>query len=339
MAAVFAVLVLLGVAGGAYALDSSRSDQIAPGVTIGGVDVGGMTANEARRAVRKQLVEPLNKPVVVKFDGVKYKLSADKLKLRSDIPASVEAALEASQEGSLPARVWRHLTGGEVDRAIEPQVRYDEDAVDEFIAQVAAEVNRDPVNATVEATGSSIDPVPSQPGRALREDDLRTEIAAAIQSPSHRTVKAKVDKVKPEVTTKELAKQYPVYLTVDRANFTLKLWKNLKLVKTYKVAIGAQGYDTPTGLYHIQNKAVNPDWHVPNSDWAGKLAGKVIPGGAPNNPLKARWLGIYDGAGIHGTDDVASLGSAASHGCVRMAVEDVIELYDQVPVGTPIYIG
>ena len=50
-------------------------------------------------------------------------------------------------------------------------------------------------------------------------------------------------------------------------------------------------------------------------------------------------MGIYDGAGIHGTDDVGSLGRAASHGCVRMAVPDVIELYDQVDVGTPIYIG
>jgi lipoprotein-anchoring transpeptidase ErfK/SrfK len=339
IAAVFAVLVLLAVAGGAYALDNSRSDQIAEGVTIGGVDVGGMTAQEARRAVRRQLVEPLDKPVVVTYDGVKYKLGADKLNVRSDVPASVEAALEASQEGSLPARVWRHLTGGELDRAIQPAVRYDEDAVEEFIAKVAAEINREPQNASVEATGSSIDPVPSKPGRALREDELRTELTAAIESPSHRTVEAQVDKVKPEVTTKELAKEYPVYLTVDRANFTLKLWKKLKLVKTYKVAIGAQGYDTPTGLYHIQNKAVDPAWHVPNSDWAGDLAGKVIPGGAPNNPLKARWLGIYDGAGIHGTDDVASLGSAASHGCVRMAVPDVIELYDQVPVGTPIYIG
>ena len=50
-------------------------------------------------------------------------------------------------------------------------------------------------------------------------------------------------------------------------------------------------------------------------------------------------MGIYAGAGIHGTDDVGSLGTAASHGCVRMSVPDVIELYDQVDVGTPIYIG
>jgi len=56
------------------------------------------------------------------------------------------------------------------------------------------------------------------------------------------------------------------------------------------------------------------------------------------DPLKARWMG-FNGAGIHGTDDVGSLGSAASHGCIRMAIPDVIELYDQVPVGAPIYIA
>jgi lipoprotein-anchoring transpeptidase ErfK/SrfK len=84
---------------------------------------------------------------------------------------------------------------------------------------------------------------------------------------------------------------------------------------------------------------VNAAWTVPNSPWAGDQAGQVIPGGSPENPLKARWMGIFAGAGIHGTDQTGSLGSAASHGCVRMAIPDVIELYDQVPVKTPIYIG
>ena len=65
----------------------------------------------------------------------------------------------------------------------------------------------------------------------------------------------------------------------------------------------------------------------------------MIPGGAPENPLKARWLGIYAGAGIHGTDAVGSIGSAASHGCIRMRIPDVIELYDEVAVGTPVYIA
>ena len=83
---------------------------------------------------------------------------------------------------------------------------------------------------------------------------------------------------------------------------------------------------------------MDPVWNVPDSAWAGDLAGQTIPPG-PENPLKARWMGIFDGAGIHGTTDTASLGSAASHGCVRMAIPDVIDLYDRVDVGTPIYIG
>ena len=167
---------------------------------------------------------------------------------------------------------------------------------------------------------------------------LRNDVVKALEDPAQRTVKADVEKVKPEVTTSEVADKYPTYLVVDRSNFTLSLYDHLKLEKQYTVAIGAVGFDTPTGLYHIQDKQVDPVWNVPDSDWAGSLAGQTIPPG-PENPLKARWMGIYDGAGIHGTSDTASLGSAASHGCVRMSVPDVIDLYDRVDVGTPIYIG
>jgi lipoprotein-anchoring transpeptidase ErfK/SrfK len=127
---------------------------------------------------------------------------------------------------------------------------------------------------------------------------------------------------------------------VNRSNFSLTLYKELKLQKTYSVAIGALGFDTPAGLYHIQNKAVNPAWTMPNSSWVAPAdRGKVVPGGVAENPLKARWLGIYDGAGIHGTDATGSIGTAASHGCIRMLIPDVIELYDEVPVGAPIYIA
>ena len=107
--------------------------------------------------------------------------------------------------------------------------------------------------------------------------------------------------MKPKVTTGELAKKYPEVITVDRPAFKLRFFKDLRLKKTYKIAVGQVGLETPAGLYHVQNKAINPAWHVPDSAWAGKLAGKVIPGGVPENPLKARWMGIYDGAGIHGT--------------------------------------
>lgn len=334
-----AVVGLVALAGVAYAWDSSRSDEIAEGIEIGGIDVGGLTANEAEKLVTQELVKPLDKPLLVTYDDVRYQLNEEKLRIAADVEGMVDRALDESQEGGLPSRIWRYATGGEVDESISPKVTYDEAAVSEFIAKIAAAINREPVDASVEPASASIEPVPGQEGRTLREAELRDQLALAVQSPDHRSVEAEVDTVEPEVTTEELAAQYPVYLTVDRSSFQLKLWKDLKLAKTYTVAIGAVGFETPAGLYSIQSKAVDPAWNVPDSDWAGKLAGKVIPGGAANNPLKARWLGIYDGAGIHGTDDVASLGSAASHGCVRMAVADVIELYDQVPVGTPIYIG
>ena len=147
-----------------------------------------------------------------------------------------------------------------------------------------------------------------------------------------------MQKVKPQVTTDQLAQKYPTYLTIDRGNFQLRLWKNLKLVHTYTIAVGQQGLETPAGTYTIDDKQVNPSWHVPDSAWAGSLAGQVIPPG-PADPIKARWMGFFNGAGIHRTDEVSSLGTAASHGCVRMSIPDVIALYPQVPLGTPIYIG
>ena len=147
-----------------------------------------------------------------------------------------------------------------------------------------------------------------------------------------------MERVKPKVTTDQLAQQYPTFITIDRAAFQLRFWQNLKLVKTYTIAVGQAGLETPAGEYTIDDKQVNPSWHVPDSAWAGDLAGQVIPPG-PADPIKARWMGFYNGAGIHGTDEVSSLGTAASHGCVRMAIPDVEELYDQVPLGTPIYIG
>ena len=122
-------------------------------------------------------------------------------------------------------------------------------------------------------------------------------------------MKVKTTVVQPKVSTKQLAEKYPAVLIVNRGSLKLQLYKNLKLKKTYGIAVGQVGLDTPAGLYNIQNKAVNPAWHVPNSDWAGDLAGKVIPGDDPSNPIKARWMGIYDGVGVHGTSDDASIGS------------------------------
>jgi lipoprotein-anchoring transpeptidase ErfK/SrfK len=211
--------------------------------------------------------------------------------------------------------------------------------VHRFVEHVAKKVDRAPRDATVSASGDSLNVVPAENGRTLKQGRLQSSILTSLDNGGrNKQVNAHILVAKPKVSTDEVASKYPVYLTLDRAAFTLRLWEHLKLAKSYPVAVGQLGLETPAGLYHIENKQVNPSWSVPNSAWAGDLAGQVIPPG-PEDPLKARWLGIFDGAGIHGTDETWSIGQAVSHGCVRMTIPDVIELYPRVPVGTPIYIG
>ena len=332
------VLLLVGGAVGVYAYDSSRSDQIADGVSVGGVDVGGMTAGEARRVLRHDLASPLKDPVKVDAGGSTFKLSGEDAHVKADIDGMVEDAVAASREGDVLTRTVRDLTGSSSTAQLPSRVSYSKKAVAKLVDRVKSEVSRPAQDASVKPDGSGLQTVPSQKGVEVETDGLERQIAAALELPGgDREVEAETKTVKPEVTTDEVAKKYPTYLTVDRDSYQLRFYRDLKLADTYKIAVGRAGFDTPAGLYHIQNKAVDPAWSAP--DWAGSLAGKTIPGGAPNNPLKSRWLGIYDGAGIHGTDDVASLGTSASHGCIRMAIPEVEELYDKVPVNTPIYIS
>lgn len=136
------------------------------------------------------------------------------------------------------------------------------------------------------------------------------------------------------------------FLRVSRSHCKLQLWKRpagaieFSRYKTYDVAVGAEAFPTPLGMWLIHVKVKDPDWKMPDSAWvAEENRGKIIPGGDPANPLKARWLGITnDGVGIHGTDNVASISTRASHGCIRMTVPDVTELYDLVPLWSPIHI-
>jgi peptidoglycan hydrolase-like protein with peptidoglycan-binding domain len=109
---------------------------------------------------------------------------------------------------------------------------------------------------------------------------------------------------------------YSIY--IDTTNFTLTLNQNGSVINTYPVAVGAPSTPTPLGDWRIIQKTLNP-----------------------GGPFGTRWMKInvpWGGYGIHGTDNPSSIGTAASHGCVRMYNEDVNELYDIVPLGTPVRI-
>lgn len=335
--------VILGLivvlAAGAYVYDNSQKDKIAEGVTIAGVDVGGMSAEEAKAEVRRQLLKPLKGTLTVELDEQSWNLPGEKLKIRANIDEAVDEAVAESQEGGLPTRLVRYVSGSELDKPVTAELDYSKSAISRFVRHVAEEVNREPVDASVEPSSASLNVVSGEAGLKLRDNQLTEDLEdAVLDASAPRTVVAHVRKTKPEVTTEDIASKYPSYLTLDRSTFTLRLWQDLKNTRTYTVAVGQEGLETPEGLYDIEYKEENPTWHVPESAWAGDLAGQSIPPG-PSNPIKARWMAIYEGAGIHGTEETYSLGSAASHGCIRMAIPDVEELYDLVEVGTPIYIG
>jgi lipoprotein-anchoring transpeptidase ErfK/SrfK len=333
-------LITMGLllAVGVWAYDDAQKDQIAPGVKIAGVDVGGRDADSARKVIKREVVAPLRQPVVVTYDDQSYTLSADQLRPKADIDGMVQEAIDRSREGNILDRVERYASGGDVNADLPARVAYDKKAVKDFVNQLAEDINQDPVDATVVPDGSRLAKQAGEAGQAVEKGEMTEAIHQAAQSPGRdQPVQALVKTTKPEVTTKELAQAYPRYIYIDRSSFTLRFYNHLKLNRSYTIAVGQAGYDTPVGEYGLQSKEVNPTWHVPDSDWAGSLAGQDIPPG-PGNPLVARWMGIYDGAGIHGTYETGSLGSAASHGCIRMAVDDVVELFDKVEVGDPVYI-
>jgi hypothetical protein len=334
------VTVLLAGAGTLYAYDRSNRTTIADGVTVNGVDVGGLSPERARAKLQAALLEPLDRPVTARFEGRRFTLTPEQAQVAIDIDGSVDRAVAASRQGNLFSRVWREVRGEQLDEQVEAKVSYSRAAVRRVVDRVERKLTIEPRDAELDLETGQVDPVPSRDGRSVRAERLRRELRGALlDAQGSRSVRVSTRVVEPEVTTDELADKYPTVLIVNRGAFQLSFYKDLKLVKTYGIAVGQVGLETPAGLYTIQNKAVNPAWSVPNSDWAGDLAGTVVPGGTPQNPLKARWMGIYDGAGIHGTDATGSIGTAASHGCIRMLIPDVIELYDQVDVGAPVYIA
>src|SRR5689334_15501984 len=218
-----AALLLLGVAAG-YAYDSSERDKIADGVTVGGVDVGGMTEAEAKRAVSRQLLGPLKHSLRVGYDGERWTLPGERLKVHADLDAAIDEAVAESEEGGFPGRLVRYVTGGSVDEQIPAEVTYSRSAVNRFVRHVAGEVDREAQDASVEPSADSLEVVPAQNGRKLRDNLLTRQLRAAVlNADADHTIAARTHYTKPEVTTKEVAAAYPSYLTLDRATYTLRL--------------------------------------------------------------------------------------------------------------------
>src|SRR5262245_17963266 len=148
---VIAVLLLLaGGAMAAYAYDSSRDDLIADGVTIAGVDVGGLRVDEARHVVRHELQKPLERPVAVAYKGARFTLSAHDAGVKADIDGMVDEALQKSREGNIVSRVTRDLTGGQENAQVPARVSYSRPAVDGLVKRVSHHLNRPARDASLD---------------------------------------------------------------------------------------------------------------------------------------------------------------------------------------------
>ncbi len=114
-------------------------------------------------------------------------------------------------------------------------------------------------------------------------------------------------------------------------------------VFVYSAGIGREGWDTPKGVFHISSKRHLPTWTVPKSVHIeerakGNILPKTVPPG-PNNPLGEHSFRLsHSSYLIHGTNDSSGIGIPSTSGCVSLFPDDIAQLFQRIPVGTPVQI-
>ena len=145
-------------------------------------------------------------------------------------------------------------------------------------------------------------------------------------------------KTKAKLTADKVFDANPVAVTVSRNETKARVFRRGKLVETYTVAVGSAEFPTPTGQFVVQTMQKNPSWNV-QLRVGGLARGPDDPGWSAEQPARGALIGFNGSVGFHGTASSGSLGSAASHGCIRMAPNDVIDLFTRVKLGTPVLVA
>jgi len=312
----------------ATAAPPPSTEPIAAGVSAAGLDLSGLTTVQAEQRLAALSDRIENGNVIVMSADMQFSLKTSRAQATLDTVLTAKRALYAGRDAA----------GAPVDVPL--AVRHSQKAVQNFTASISRRIRRAPRDSRTIITLRRVRVTHSKAGRDIGAAALAKQIGAAIRDPRiTRVFKARVRKVKPKVDAHQARKTVGTVITIDQSTFKLRLFKKLKVVRTYKVAVGQRAYPTPNGRFAIQSKQIDPVWSVPNSPWAGELAGSTVGGGSAANPLKARWMGVSGSVGIHGTGQGYSIGTRASHGCIRMHVADVKLLFKRVPLGTPVLIA
>jgi lipoprotein-anchoring transpeptidase ErfK/SrfK len=278
---------------------------------VAGVRVGGLHPSDAVAAVHNAFARPL--AVVVD----RSRLDLDPTKFAS---VYIETAV---------ARARISKAGTNVDLVVAVRGA----PLRTWVAAVEKRFHRTAVDATLKLKNGKPFVSKDKRGRRLDAQRLTQRIVAALSGNTRLPVRVHTKAVAPEVSADAFADVIVINRSVNR----LYLYKDGKSFRTFGVATGQSSYPTPRGRWHIMVKYRNPTWYPPlNNSWAKGL--KPVPPG-PSNPLGTRWMGLDSpGVGIHGTNNPASIGYSASHGCVRMQVRDSEWLFEHVDIGTTVFV-
>jgi lipoprotein-anchoring transpeptidase ErfK/SrfK len=335
MLVVGAVLLALLVVGGLgffFAQDVTRWGKFPPGTVVAGVDVSGLSKQDAVAKCERELQSVAQKPVALTLDGVSYSAAPEELGLHLDYTRMVDAAYKRAWAPNIFERMFRSLVNRpkSVNGALIAE--NDQTLLSQFVQRVTTEVNQQPRNAYVDVTSGAPVIVPARAGYQVDGRVIEEEVVAAENSKS-RTIEIKAAKT-PAQLNDDI---YHKLIIIDTAGHLLTLYDREQPLAQYSIACGQPAWPTPVGQWQVVSKQMNPTWINPHSSWSASMPDRIGPG--YNNPLGLRAMALNAaGVLIHGTANDRSIGTSASHGCIRMHMPEVIQLFDMVEVGTPVYI-
>jgi L,D-transpeptidase catalytic domain/Putative peptidoglycan binding domain len=331
---VLLTLLVVGAAGIAYAgYDYSKKyeGRILPGAVVAGVDVGGMRPEEALAKVKEAVAPKLHRTIEVKYGKRSWTVTPKELGAKSNARSAVNQALDASEDMSFVDKTRMRVFGDQLIFDEGVAISYPSRGAHALIEQLASKLDREPQDAELDYSTGWVKIVPEREGRHIRLKRSLHRLKRALLG-EQEPVELAVRSEKPKVTSDA----YDEVLLLHIGENKLYFYENGKITHNYTVATGMPQYPTPTGVYEVVEKRYMPTWVNPAPDgWGASMPAMIPPG--PSNPLGLRAIN-WSASGIrfHGTTATYSLGHNASHGCVRLSNDDVIQLYDLVEVGTPI---
>jgi len=322
-----------GAAYAAYRYDRSQDGRILPGVVIGGVEVGEMTRSEAIAAVGDAAEADLSREIEVRARGRSWHVTPAELGTEADVEAKVDRALALGEEMPWHERAIVRIFDRPVDERLPVRLSRNPETIKRFVGIVEEAAYVSPSDAAIGIENGEVVLQRPEMGRELQVKKARKMLRAAIRD-GGSSVRLPVSKLEPDVTPESLGMSIVVRISENR----LYLYDGLKVVKRYDVATGTGGYPTPQGTWNIWDKRENPTWVNPAPDgWGADLPAVIGPG--PGNPLGTHALYLdAPGIRIHGTYAESSIGTYASHGCIRMRIAESKELFGMIPIGTKVHI-